>query len=141
MENAVVDKARSLPPSNVIKRLLGKSKPTNLEEWRSIAIQMMQSERPTASEALELAEMLVGQWPYLNAHDPETYSLTLAAVFRDWPIMIAEECCDPRTGLARKREMPPTPASVIEWCAARSKFHEALSQIARRECKQVGGTK
>jgi hypothetical protein len=135
-----MESTRSPPPSGVIKRLLARSPPETLAEYKQIAILTMQSPKPTASEALDLAEMLVGQWPYLNAHDPETYSLTIAAMLREWPIMLAEECCDPRTGLARTREMPPTAASVTAWCTERYVRYRAVSP-SRPQLKQIGGTK
>ncbi len=40
---------------------------------------------------------------------------------------IIDECCNPRTGMARKREFPPTVASVVEWCDDRLEYYQVLA--------------
>jgi hypothetical protein len=88
-----------------------------------------------ASRAADLATKLIGAWPYGKADDPKTYLASLSAALSEYPLMIAEECCDPRTGLARTREMMPTVASIHEWCQDRLRFYRSLARprIARRE--------
>jgi len=44
-------------------------------------------------------------------------------VLAQYPLGIVRECCDPRYGLARAREFPPTVACIVEWCDRRLEFH------------------
>lgn len=84
-------------------------------------------------DALRNAKKLVAAWPYLNAQDPAGYAASLGAVLADYPLGVVEECCDPRSGLARTREFPPTVQSVIEWCDKRVKQHQGAIIWARKE--------
>lgn len=52
----------------------------------------------------------------------------MAAVLAGYPLGVVEECCDPRTGLARSREFPPTAAAVVEWCDRRLLYHRQWAQ-------------
>ncbi len=78
-------------------------------------------------EAVNAAESLIGQWPHAKPPDPKRYSAALAATLASYPRAIVEECCDPRCGLALKREFPPTVAAVVEWCDRRLEFHKAVA--------------
>lgn len=53
----------------------------------------------------------------------ETYAGAITAVLAGYPLGVVEECCDPRSGLARSREFPPTVAAVVEWCDKRMIYH------------------
>lgn len=66
--------------------------------------------------ALALAEKLIGCWPHAKPPDPKTYMAAVAATLAGYPLKIAQDCCDPRTGLAREREFPPTVAAIVAWC-------------------------
>lgn len=77
--------------------------------------------------AIKAAKQLVGCWPHARPADPETYAAALAAVLAQYPAGVVAECCDPRVGLARKREFPPTVACVVEWCDERVEFHRRWS--------------
>ena len=74
-------------------------------------------------DALKAAKRLAGSWPHARPPDPEGWAASLAAALVDYPLGVVEECCDPRRGLAREREFPPTVASIIEWCDLRVKRH------------------
>lgn len=78
-------------------------------------------------EALEAGRKLIGQWPHAKPADPETYAASLAAVLAQYPLGLVQECVDPRAGLARSREFPPTVACVVEWCDNRLAFHQSLA--------------
>ena len=54
--------------------------------------------------------------PHANPPNPGAYSLSIAKTLEKYPLGVAEECCDPQTGLARSREFPPTVACIVEWC-------------------------
>lgn len=82
---------------------------------------LSQSTSPRA--ALEAAQRLIGQWPHARPADPETYAAALGAVLAGYPLGVVMECSDPRVGLARSREFPPTVAAVVEWCDARLTYH------------------
>ena len=77
--------------------------------------------------ALKAAKQLVGCYPHAKPPDPEIYAGALAAVLAQYPLGLVEECCDPRCGLARKREFPPTVACVVEWCDSRLKYHQTMA--------------
>lgn len=80
-------------------------------------------------EALKAAKQLVGAWPHARPPDPEGWAGSLAAVLAQYPLGVVQECCDPRSGLARGREFPPTVACVVEWC---DRTLGAYRNVARR---------
>lgn len=67
---------------------------------------------------------MLGCFPHARPPDAETYAGAIATVLAGYPLGVVEECCDPRTGLARSREFPPTIAAVVEWCDARTVHHQ-----------------
>jgi len=75
---------------------------------------------------------LIGQWPHARPPDPKTYSAGIAATLANYPLGIVQECCDPRKGLARTREFPPTVAAIIEWCDTRRAYHNAVASYQGR---------
>jgi len=81
----------------------------------------------TPAAALKAARQLVGQWPQARPPDPETYAGALGAVLAGYPAGVVEECCDPRSGLARSREFPPTVASIVEWCDRHLQYHRTIA--------------
>ena len=87
----------------------------------------------SASSALKAAKQLVGSFPHARPPEPETYAAALGATLAQYPPRIVNECVDPRAGLARKREFPPTVASIVEWCDARLAHYEALAKYEARE--------
>ena len=93
------------------------------------------STSPTA--ALKAAKQLVGCYPHARPPDPEVYAGALASVLAQYPLGLVHECVDPRRGLAREREFPPTVACVVEWCDRRLQFHQTVAAFnglpARRE--------
>lgn len=76
---------------------------------------------------MKAARQLVGLWPHAKPPDPETYAAGIAATLAGYPLGIVQECCDPRTGLARSREFPPTVAAIVEWCDVRLAFYRSLA--------------
>ncbi len=74
-------------------------------------------------QATKAAKQLLGCFPHARPPDMETYAGAIAAVLAGYPLGVVEECCDPRTGLARSREFPPTVAVVVEWCDKRLLYH------------------
>jgi hypothetical protein len=78
-------------------------------------------------EAVDAAERLIGQWPHARPPDAKTYAASLAAVLAGYPLGLVQECCDPRTGLARTREFPPTVAAIVEWCDKRLDHHRTVA--------------
>lgn len=78
-------------------------------------------------DALEAGKRLIGQWPHSKPADPETYAASIAAVLAQYPLGLVHECVDPRAGLAREREFPPTVAAVVEWCDRRLAWHQTVA--------------
>lgn len=87
--------------------------------------------------ALEGAKQLVGCYPHARPPDPEVYAGALASVLAQYPLGLVQECVDPRTGLARGREFPPTVACVVEWCENRLKYHQTLANFAGLPPKRI----
>jgi hypothetical protein len=84
------------------------------------ALEVLGRPKMTLSEALLAAQLLVGQWPHARPDDPQMWASALAAALASYPESITRDCIDPRVGLARVRDFPPTAASVVEWCEAPS---------------------
>lgn len=97
-----------------------------LQERAAISRKILQCST-SPQQALGEAERLIGQWPHARPPDPKTYSAAIAATLAGYPLGIVQECCDPRKGLARTREFPPTIAAVIEWCDRRLEHHKAVA--------------
>lgn len=89
------------------------------------------------ADAIKAAKQLIGLWPHAKPEDPEVYIGGLASALAQYPLGLVHECVDPRRGLAREREFPPTVACVVEWCDRRLLFHQTLAAFnglpARRE--------
>jgi hypothetical protein len=77
-------------------------------------------------EAIKAARRLTGSWPHARPPDPDGYAASLAAAFAAYPLGVVEECADPRVGLARSREFPPTVAAIVEWCDRRLTYHRGM---------------
>ena len=89
--------------------------------------------------ALEQAKKLVAAWPHANPPNPLGYAASLAAVLEQYPLGLVQECCDPRTGLAKTREFPPTVQSINEWCDRRLAYHRGAikhGEIKAREAAE-----
>ena len=84
---------------------------------------------PSPSAALKLAERLVGQWPHAKPPNMSGWLTALASVLAQYPAPIAGECVDPRVGVARGREFPPTVACVVEWCDERRRHYERRTTL------------
>lgn len=91
------------------------------------ARQALASPQFLPSESLEKAKELIGQWPHANPPDKARWLTSIAATFSGYPSAIVETCCDPRNGLARAREFPPTVACIVEWCDRRLKDTKSLA--------------
>lgn len=98
------------------------------------AVQILQCET-SPHEASKAARDLIKAWPHARPPDPDGYAASLAAVLSQYPLGLVTECCDPRVGLARSREFPPTVACVVAWCDRRLDYHRKWAiyrPIARR---------
>lgn len=81
-------------------------------------------------EASKAAKRLIGSWPHANPPDADGWVASLAAVLAGYPLGVVQECADPRVGLARGREFPPTVAAIVEWCDRRTKYHRGMIRWA-----------
>lgn len=86
--------------------------------------------RPTTAptQALKAAKQLVGCFPHARPPEPETYAAALGATLAQYPEGVVRDCVDPRIGLARKREFPPTVASVVDWCDTRLAYYQTIAK-------------
>ena len=82
-------------------------------------------------DALKATKQLIGAWPHANPPDPAGYAASLAAALAAYPLGLVQECCDPRTGLAKTREFPPTVQSINEWCDRRLAYHRGAIRARR----------
>lgn len=94
---------------------------------RSENAKLVLATRAQPSYALMAARRLIGSWPNARPPEPETYTAAISAALCAYPQGVIDECCDPRIGLARKREFPPTVASVVEWCDDRLEYYQVLA--------------
>lgn len=90
-----------------------------LETTTERAQKVLSAPNILTSEAIKAASRLVKQWPHANPPSLEIWLTALAAALADYPAAVVAECIDPRMGLARVREFPPTVASIVMWCEAR----------------------
>lgn len=104
-----------------------------LVQKASEARQAMMVSSTTPQAALKAAKQLVGCFPHARPPDPEIYAAAIGATLAGYPPRVVSDCVDPRIGLARKREFPPTVASVVEWCDARLSYYQTLARYEARE--------
>jgi hypothetical protein len=100
-----------------------------MQKWERAVGKVRYSTSP--QRAAELGKQLVGQWPHTNPPNPGAYSLSVAKTLEKYPLGVAEECCDPQTGLARYREFPPTVASIVDWCERTTRAYVAIAERQR----------
>lgn len=113
-----------------------------IEPWRpstTLSLEQMSVQSKAAiahatspQDALRAVKKLVSSWPHARPPDPEGWAASLAAVLAQYPLGLVEQCVDPRVGLARNREFPPTVASVVEWCDRELKRHVTLADYRPR---------
>src|SRR6266516_951033 len=99
------------------------SSPEQMREKAQIILKAVTSPK----EAIRAAKQLVGGVPHAKPPDPEVYAGAIAAVLAQYPLGVVKECVDPRTGLARNREFPPTVYSVVVWCDERLARHQKFA--------------
>lgn len=73
-----------------------------------------------------MAKQLVGSYAHLRPDNPETFIASIAAVLAQYPLGVAEECVDPRKGIARGAEFLSVKA-IIDWCDKRLSFYQGLA--------------
>lgn len=88
-------------------------------------------------DALNQAKRLLRSWPHANPPDPAGYAQAIAETLAQYPLGLVEECCDPSTGHAKKREFPPTVASVTEWCDRRLKYHRGMIRWSKQKAPEA----
>src|SRR5262245_33345313 len=95
------------------------------EQKKGNALAALSSPMMLPSKALETAKRLIGNFPRARPQNPDQYIAAIGAVLAQYPSAVAEECADPRHGIAKtfKYEVPNV-ADVVEWCDARMKSHE-----------------
>ena len=106
-----------------------------LAKWDRAIMKVRHSTSPL--RAAELGKQLVGQWPHANPPNPGAYSLSIAKTLEKYPLGVAEEICDPQTGLARFREFPPTVACIVEWCERMTQAYVAIAKPGRPEAEPL----
>jgi hypothetical protein len=109
--------------ANTVAQLLPQQTGLSPQQRQRKAAQVLATNTTSTSDAAKAAKRLCGQWPHLKADDPAIYLAGIAAVLSGYPPEIVAECCDPRIGLARSREFPPTAAAVADWCGRREAYY------------------
>ena len=92
----------------------------------------MVSPPPDEPTALRLAKLLAGLWPLGRPDNPDAVLFGLGKVLEGYPVLVVEACCDPLSGLPRRREMFPTLKAVADWCTERVEFNKLLMEAERR---------
>lgn len=92
----------------------------------------MLSRSTSRPEAVASARKLVSAWPHAAPPSPLGWAESLTDVLEQYPLGVVVECVDPKIGLAREREFPPTVASVVDWCDRRLKYHRGMMKWGER---------
>jgi hypothetical protein len=72
-------------------------------------------------EAVKAAKQLVGSYAHMKPGDPDTFIAAISAVLAQYPLGVVNECCDPRTGIARTAKFLSV-AELVEWLDERLKY-------------------
>lgn len=62
--------------------------------------------------------LLMASYRKADYHDPEGFIATLGAILAQYEPEIVEYVTDPTTGIQRRCKWPPSPAEIVEACAA-----------------------
>jgi hypothetical protein len=62
--------------------------------------------------------LLMASYRKADYHDPEGFVATLGAILAQYAPEIVEYVTDPTTGIQRRCKWPPSPAEIVEACAA-----------------------
>lgn len=63
-------------------------------------------------------ELLMSSYRKADYHDPEGFIATVGAILEQYSPEIVEYVTDPTTGIQRRCKWPPSPAEIVEACAA-----------------------
>lgn len=67
---------------------------------------------------LSRVQLLMSAYRKADYHDPEGFIATLGVILEQYPPEIVEYVTSPLTGIQRRLKFPPSPAEVVEACAA-----------------------
>jgi hypothetical protein len=95
-------------------------------EQRVSSAKTILAQSSSPSHASKAAKQLVGSYAHLRPDNPTTFIESIAAVLAQYPPSVADECADPRRGIARKAEFLSVKA-VVEWCEARLEYYQAIA--------------
>lgn len=101
-------------------------------EQRSLIARKALSRSTTATEAAKAAKRLIGSYAFVKVHDADAFNESIAAVLSQYPAGLVEECCDPRTGAARKIKFLSV-AELVTWLDQRLEYHKALAKHVPRQ--------
>ena len=73
-------------------------------------------------------DLLMSSYRKTDYQNPEGFIATLGAILEDYSPEIVEYVTDPKTGLQRRCKWPPTPAEVVEACAAEIAWRAKIAQ-------------
>ena len=63
-------------------------------------------------------KLLMASYRLTDYQNPDGFLATLCSILEEYPPEIVEYVTDPKTGLQRRCKWPPTPAEIVEACAA-----------------------
>lgn len=99
-------------------------------EQKALSAKQALATSTNPSEALKLAKNLIGSYAHVKPDQPEMFLASIAAVLAQYPLAVAQECVDPRAGVARKSEFLSV-AKVVEWCDEKLQYLQVISQYQR----------
>ena len=73
-------------------------------------------------------DLLMSSYRKTDYQNPEGFIATLGAILEDYPPEIVEFVTDPKTGIQRRCKWPPTPAEIVEACAAEISWRTKIAQ-------------
>jgi hypothetical protein len=73
-------------------------------------------------------DLLMASYRLNDYQNPKGFLLTMCSILEDYPPAIVEYVTDPKTGVQRRCKWPPTPAELVEACAAEIAFRTKVAQ-------------
>ena len=73
-------------------------------------------------------DLLMSSYRMNDYQNPKGFLLTLCSILEEYPPEIVEYVTNPKTGLQRRCKWPPTPAEIVEACAAEISWRTKIAQ-------------
>jgi hypothetical protein len=76
-------------------------------------------------------DLLMSSYRMSDYQNPKGFLLTVCSILEEYPPEIVEYVTDPKTGIQRRSKWPPTPAEIVEACAAEIGWRAKIAMNSR----------